>query len=193
MEPDSLAQFGEFNLLTAQGAVVEPRTVTNRVLLRISRKRLQHLIRASSGVVLIGQPDGGETSRLQRFLVRNSYPHRIVGPSTANHEPRIGDLANLPAVVLSDTRTTSRPTISEIADELAITESPDPETVYDVAVVGAGPAGLAAAVCAASESLRIIVIERLAPGGTVRRSKTILASRPGSADSSWQVVPVCRL
>lgn len=187
---------GEFNLLTAQGAVVEARTVRNSVLLRISRKRLQHLMRAegdianlivqaaiwrrigiikaaSSGVVLVGQPDDGETSRLQRFLLRNSYPHRIVGPSSADHVPRIGNLTHLPAVVLSDGRTMCRPTISEIADELGITEFPDPETVYDVAVVGAGPAGLAAAVYAASEGLRTIVIESLAPGGQAGTSSKI--------------------
>lgn len=186
---------GEFNLLTAQGAVVEARTVTNSVLLRISRRRLQHLMRAegdianlivqaaiwrrigvikaaSGGVVLVGQPDEGETSSLQRFLVRNSYPHRIVA-SSADYVPRIGNLTQLPAVVLSDGRTMCRPNISEIADELGITEFPDPETVYDVAVVGAGPAGLAAAVYAASEGLRTIVIESLAPGGQAGTSSKI--------------------
>ena len=59
----------------------------------------------------------------------------------------------LPAVQLSDGRVLHQPTIAQIADELGITELPDPELIYDVAVVGAGPSGLAAAVYAASEGL----------------------------------------
>src|SRR6185312_13365048 len=74
---------------------------------------------------------------------------------------------------LSDGRTLHRPTIAELADELGITELPDPEMIYDVAVVGAGPAGLAAAVYAASEGLCTIVIESTAPGGQAGTSSKI--------------------
>ncbi len=81
--------------------------------------------------------------------------------------------SSLPAVVLSDGRTLYRPTIAELADELGITELPDPEMIYDVVVVGAGPAGLAAAVYAASEGLCTIVIEGTAPGGQAGTSSKI--------------------
>jgi thioredoxin reductase (NADPH) len=187
---------GEFNLLTAQGAVVEARTVRESRLLRITRKRLQELMRAegdvanlvvqaaiwrrigivkaaSSGVVLIGHSDDAATTRLQRFLVRNSYPHRVIGPSLAAAELKLSSNTIFPAVVLADGRTICRPTISEIADELGITELPDSGTIHDVAVVGAGPAGLAAAVYAASEGLRTIVIESMAPGGQAGTSSKI--------------------
>ena len=81
--------------------------------------------------------------------------------------------SSLPAVVLSDGRTLHRPTITELADELGITELPDPQMIYDVAVVGAGPSGLAAAVYAASEGLCTIVIEGTAPGGQAGTSSKI--------------------
>ena len=80
---------------------------------------------------------------------------------------------SLPAVALSDGRILHRPTIAELADELGITELPDPHVIYDVIVVGAGPAGLAAAVYAASEGLCTIVIEGTAPGGQAGTSSKI--------------------
>jgi thioredoxin reductase (NADPH) len=76
-------------------------------------------------------------------------------------------------VVLTDGRTLHRPTITELADELGITELPDPDMIYDVAVVGAGPSGLAAAVYAASEGLCTIVVEGTAPGGQAGTSSKI--------------------
>jgi thioredoxin reductase (NADPH) len=76
-------------------------------------------------------------------------------------------------VILSDGRTLHRPTITQLADELGITELPDPEMIYDLAVVGAGPSGLAAAVYAASEGLCTIVIESTAPGGQAGTSSKI--------------------
>jgi thioredoxin reductase (NADPH) len=81
--------------------------------------------------------------------------------------------STLPAVILSDGRTLNRPTITGLADELGITELPDPEIIYDVIVVGAGPSGLAAAVYAASEGLCTIVIEGTAPGGQAGTSSKI--------------------
>jgi len=75
--------------------------------------------------------------------------------------------------VLSDGRILRRPTITQLADELGITELPDPEMIYDVTVVGAGPSGLAAAVYAASEGLCTLVVEGTAPGGQAGTSSKI--------------------
>ena len=65
------------------------------------------------------------------------------------------------------------PSNAELADALGITEELDPKHVYDVAVVGAGPAGLAAAVYAASEGLDTVVVEAMAPGGQAGSSSRI--------------------
>jgi thioredoxin reductase (NADPH) len=198
---------GELNLLNAQGSLVEAHTVTESRILRIPRSGLQRLMRAegdianlitqatiwrrigilgeaAGGVVLMGHPDDAEMTQLQRFLIRNSYPYRIVEvpvgqAAPSNEEPPVVDAGqtdiepSLPAVILSGGRTLYRPTITELADELGITELPDPGMIYDVTVVGAGPAGLAAAVYAASEGLCTIVVEGTAPGGQAGTSSKI--------------------
>jgi thioredoxin reductase (NADPH) len=81
--------------------------------------------------------------------------------------------ASYPVVQLPDGRVLARPEISVLADELGITEIPDSNTIFDVAVVGAGPAGLAAAVYAASEGLSTVVVEKIAPGGQAGTSSKI--------------------
>ena len=191
---------GELNMLNSQGSLVEARTVTESRILRITRNGLQRLMRAqgdianlitqatiwrrigilgeaTGGVVLMGDAGDPETIQLQRFLIRNNYPHSIVEApmeEAALLDDGLTDIdPTLPAVALTDGRTLYRPTITELADELGITELPDPEMIYDVTVVGAGPAGLAAAVYAASEGLCTIVIEGTAPGGQAGTSSKI--------------------
>jgi len=191
---------GELNLLNSQGSLVDARTGAASRVLRIPRNELQRLMRAegdianlitqatiwrrigilgeaAGGVVLRGHAEDAEMIELQRFLIRNSYPHRIVEvpiEEAARSDNGLSDLQpTLPAVELSDGRTLHRPTIAELADELGITELPDPEMIYDVVVVGAGPGGLAAAVYAASEGLCTLVIEGTAPGGQAGTSSKI--------------------
>ena len=187
---------GELSLLNSQRSVAEVRTTFESRLLRISREDLRLLMRAegdianiivsaaiwrriginaeaSSGIVLRACAGDADLMHLQRFFVRNYYPHRIE-EIEGNDDHGSGKSAlELPAVVLTDGRTLIRPTIMALADELGITELPDLHKIYDVAVVGAGPGGLAASVYAASEGLSTIAIEGTAPGGQAGTSSKI--------------------
>jgi thioredoxin reductase (NADPH) len=126
-----------------------------------------------------------DTIRLQRFMTRNGYPHQLLD---TEQDPDAGGFLEcfelkedqLPVLVLPGHALLRNPSNAELADTLGITETLDPDTVYDVAVVGAGPAGLAAAVYAASEGLSTIVLESTAPGGQARpRSENYLGFPTG--------------
>jgi thioredoxin reductase (NADPH) len=149
------------------------------IILRAFILRRVGVLRHQYGrVVVIGPAHGGDTIRLQRFLTRNAYPHRLVDTDRDVDAARYltsfhVDNAQLPVVLVPGGRVISNPPEALLADELGLTEALDAAHVYDVAVVGAGPAGLAAAVYAASEGLNTIVIEALAPGGQAGSSSKI--------------------
>jgi thioredoxin reductase (NADPH) len=190
---------GELNLLNDQGSLVSARTTVESVLLRLTRSDLQHLMRAEgevanlimqaliwrriglahsrAGVVLIGNESNAETLKLQRFLRRNGYPHRLISEQAFEGSlavtPVSDEQKSWPAVAFHDGRLLHRPSVAALADELGISELPDATAIYDVAVVGAGPAGLAAAVYASSEGLRTVVIDAIAPGGQAGTSSKI--------------------
>ena len=139
-------------------------------------RRLGIIEAGAAGVTLIGYNSCADTHQLQRFLIRNTYPHRLVEP---NSEQCIGTETSslgkflLPAVVLIDGHILHRPSIAELADQLGLDEVLDPNTIQDLAIVGAGPSGLAAAVYGASEGLSTVVIEGVAPGGQAGTSSKI--------------------
>ena len=192
---------GELDLLSTRRTLVDGCTLTRCVLLRVPRAELQRLMRSegdianlimqatiwrrlgiiefsSSGIVLLGRSTAAETISLQRFLTRNAYPHRLLEPTAeqsanADAENHSADDYLLPAVIFPDGKVLHRPTIADLADELGLTELLDPETTYDITVVGAGPSGLAAAVYGASEGLSTLVIEGTAPGGQAGTSSKI--------------------
>ncbi|TWF48034.1 FAD-dependent oxidoreductase [Neorhizobium alkalisoli] len=130
------------------------------------------------GGVLVGHRDSSELLRIQRFLTRNLYPVEVldvvVDPGAANAMQELSiPLSALPALVKPDRQVLSKPSDERLAEELGLFEPPEEGVVYDVAVLGAGPSGLASAVYAASEGLRTIVVETLAPGGQAGTSSKI--------------------
>ena len=141
-------------------------------------RRVGLILHAQGGVSVVGPGRGGDTLRIERFLTRNGYPHRLL--DTEDEQDARGFLEcfslsadELPVVALADDRVLRNPSNTELADALGLTETIDPAMTYDLAVVGAGPAGLAAAVYGASEGLSTIVLEALAPGGQAATSSKI--------------------
>jgi thioredoxin reductase (NADPH) len=149
------------------------------IIMRAFILRRVGLIRHAQGAVtLVGPGHGGDTLRLQRFLTRNGYPHQLI--DTERDADAKGFMScfelskdQLPVVVLADDTVLHNPTTSHLADAMGLTEELDASIVYDIAVIGAGPGGLAAAVYGASEGLRTIVLEALAPGGQAGTSSKI--------------------
>ena len=141
-------------------------------------RRVGLIEQGSGGTVIVGVPGSPDIVRLQGFLTRSGYPN-IVLDAASDEEgralvDRIGVLrGDLPLVVCPNGTVLKRPTDVEVAACLGITPDLDPAIVYDVAIVGAGPAGLAAAVYAASEGLSVVVLDERAMGGQAGASSRI--------------------
>ena len=141
-------------------------------------RRTGFILHGQGGVVLIGPGHGADMLRLQRFLTRNGHPHRLLDTETDPDAQTFLDgfkiaADQLPVVILPGDQVLRNRATRALADLLGLTEVLNTATVYDVAIVGAGPAGLAAAVYAASEGLETIVIESTAPGGQAGTSSKI--------------------
>jgi thioredoxin reductase (NADPH) len=141
-------------------------------------RRVGLLEEGGVGAVLVGKPDSADFVRLQGFLARNGYPATVLDASNDAEGravvDRLGVLPEeLPLLVCPTGKILKRPTEAEAGICLGLTPELDPDAVHDVAVVGAGPAGLAAAVYAASEGLSVIVLDQRAIGGQAGASARI--------------------
>jgi thioredoxin reductase/CRP-like cAMP-binding protein len=141
-------------------------------------RRVALIEQGGAGTILIGVPGSPDIVRLQGFLTRAGWPNLVLDAASdaEGHAmvERFGVLPHeLPLVVCPDGSILKAPSDAEIAACLGMTPEIDPATIYDVAVVGAGPAGLAAAVYAASEGLSVIVLDERATGGQAGASARI--------------------
>ncbi|MEL6431013.1 MAG: FAD-dependent oxidoreductase, partial [Planctomycetota bacterium] len=159
--------------------VAEP-DIGELVLRAFIQRRLGLIDHAQGGALIVGRRDSGDTLRLQRFLRRNSHPHRVLfvdGPDRGEAEAVLAhhgvSADELPLVVCPGDVPMRAPGNAEVASCLGLTEDPVPGLVYDTVVVGAGPGGLAAAVYGASEGLSTLILESEAPGGQAGTSSRI--------------------
>ncbi len=131
----------------------------------------------TSDVRVVGHRWSDRSHEVKNFLARNHVPYRWLDVERDDEGSRLVALAHagptdLPLVLVPDAETLRAPTTLDLAERLGLRTRPE-QPLYDVCIVGGGPAGLAAAVYAASEGLSTIVVEREAPGGQAGQSAAI--------------------
>jgi thioredoxin reductase (NADPH) len=192
---------GEGNMISGRPAMGRLRVSEPGEVLQLDRKQLLALIQTDAelsetfmrafihrrlrliagdlgGVVVIGSMHSSGTLRVREFLTRNGHPVHYVD---LDRDPDAQDLldrfqvgvAEVPVVICRGDVVLRHPTNARIADCLGFNEDIDQTRVSDLVVVGAGPAGLAAAVYGASEGLEVLVLESNMPGGQAGSSSRI--------------------
>ena len=141
-------------------------------------RRLQLIDQGLGDVVLLGSNHCQGSLRIREFLTRNGHPYRFVDLDTDADSQEMLDQfhikpGDVPVVICRCTIVLRNPTIQQVADCLGLNPTIDRTAVCDVVIIGAGPAGLGAAVYAASEGLKVVMIEANAPGGQAGTSSRI--------------------
>lgn len=167
-----LAPAGLRALLVADAELGE--RITRALILR----RVDLLAVGAGGPLLIAPQGNAASIGLANFLTRNGWPFRLLDPAAdAEAADIVGPLhlqpEDLPLAVLADGTVLKAPDDAQLARALGMIGDADDTRVYDVAIVGAGPAGLAASVYAASEGLSVLVLDRRSFGGQAGASARI--------------------
>src|SRR5580692_11125313 len=151
----------------------------SEILLRaFMLRRLMLIDRQLGNVVVIGSRHSADTLCLREFLSRNGHPFSYIDldmdDAYRNLLDRFGiAVSEIPIVIGNGTMVLRNPSTSQLADSLGLNDNIDNSSLHDLIIVGAGPAGLAAAVYAASEGIDALVIESHAPGGQAGSSSKI--------------------
>lgn len=192
---------GELSVLMGRRGLVRIRAPEKSGLIEIEREALQSLVEADSelsdiflrafilrrleliakevgDIVLIGSSHSLDILRIKEFLTRNYQPYSYID---LEHDAEVQELLDrfslsiddLPVLICRGSAVLRNPTNQEIAGCLGFNEAIDQAQVRDVIIIGAGPAGLAAAVYAASEGLDVLILESNAPGGQAGASSKI--------------------
>jgi thioredoxin reductase (NADPH) len=141
-------------------------------------RRVTLINRGQGNVILMGSRHSAKTLRLREFLTRNGHPFTYVDLDTDNSSQQMLDhfqvtMEEIPVVVCNNRTVLRSPSIQELARCLGLNAHITASEVRDLVIVGAGPAGLAAAVYGASEGLDVLVIEAESPGGQAGSSSRI--------------------
>jgi thioredoxin reductase (NADPH) len=191
----------ELEDLSGRPALVDAEAITDVEALLIPPQRLRTLLIAETelgdkvmralivrratlidlgagGPVLVGEESSADMVRLQGFLARNGYPHQVLDPAThpdakALIERYAPEPRDLPLAVCPNGSVLKNPSETELARCLGMVRRDAADRTFDVGIVGAGPAGLATAVYAASEGLSVIIFDRRAFGGQAGASARI--------------------
>ena len=160
-------------------ALVQTDAELGEILMRAFILRRVELVAAGVGdVALIGSTHSAGTLRIKEFLMRNGHPYSYID---LERDPEVQNLldgfhiaaSEIPVVICRGELVLRNPTNQQVADCLGFNESIDQTQMRDVVIIGAGPAGLAAAVYGASEGLDVLVLETSSPGGQAGSSSRI--------------------
>jgi thioredoxin reductase (NADPH) len=160
-------------------ALIQTDAELSEILMRaFILRRLELIARDLGDVVVVGSMHCAGTLRVNEFLTRNGHPFHYVDLDRDRDAQELldrfqVDLADIPVVICRGDAILRNPTNSQIADCLGFNEEIDQTHLSDLVVVGAGPAGLAAAVYGASEGLDVLVLESNVPGGQAGSSSRI--------------------
>ncbi len=176
-----VTEAGEFIELSGDAlrALVAKDAELSEILMRaFILRRLALINRGFGNVVLMGSRHSAQTLVLREFLTRNGHPYTYVDLDTDQTSQELLDrfhvkASEIPVVICTGGTVLRSPSIQELANCLGFNSTIDGTRVRDVVIVGGGPAGLAAAVYAASEGLNVLIIETNAPGGQAGSSSKI--------------------
>jgi thioredoxin reductase (NADPH) len=158
--------------------IVAEAEIGERIMRALILRRVGLLERNIGGPIIVGRADNRDVLRLEVFLRRNGHPHQTLDPATDNCAKTLVERfrvspADLPIVLCPNGEMLRNPSENQLARCIGMTHALDENKVYDVAIVGSGPAGLAAAVYAASEGLSVIGLDCRAFGGQAGASMRI--------------------
>jgi thioredoxin reductase (NADPH) len=174
---DNGAEAVPFDAAQLRALVVATAEVGEAVMRAFILRRV-FLIESGTGLVLLGAGDTAEALRLQTFLRRNALPYMVLDPQSDPAAAQLIDhmglsAAELPLAICPAGTMLRRPNERTLAQCMGLLPTSHTDRSYDVAIVGAGPAGLAAAVYAASEGLSVLVLDARAFGGQAGASARI--------------------
>ena len=141
-------------------------------------RRLQLIDQGFGDVLLLGSNHCQGSLHIREFLTRNGHPYKFVDLDTDADSQAMLDqfhvrAGDIPVVICRGSVVLRNPTIQQVADCLGLNPTIDRTTISDLVIIGAGPAGLGAAVYAASEGLSVVMLEANAPGGQAGTSSRI--------------------